>query len=71
MTDPSSFPFTATLEAEINGVRLKRQYRWRLNAGDFAAPWTRVDGEFMDADGNWRTLRNPDRKAALLALTPG
>lgn len=67
-----NFPHTATLPIVTDGgVEIPKEYRWRVEMFD-GRP--RVVGEHRlfagQLDGRWSPLRNPDRMAQLLALTP-
>lgn len=73
MTEPTEqteqFPNTATIRirAYEDGPMIDRAYRWRVEE---VGHGLRAVGEFLRGDGRWTELKNPDRLAALLALSP-
>lgn len=82
MTDPLSFPFSATLPVEMSvgsslgdsrtTMTVDRQYRWRVeaDAARRANPAVAVVAEFLNASGAWCVVRSLDTLERLLALTP-
>ena len=67
-----SFPHSVMLPTATESGEVLKQYRWRVELFD-GRP--RVVGEHRvfagpENDGPWSKLRNPDRMAQLLALTP-
>ena len=66
---PDAFPNTATLKIQAyeDGPLIDRAYRWRVEE---VGSGLRAVAEYRRGDGRWVELRNPDRLAALLALSP-
>jgi hypothetical protein len=63
------FPHSAVLQVQAyeDGPTIERAYRWRVEE---YGNGLRAVGQYKRGDGRWTDLRNPDRLAALLGLSP-
>lgn len=66
----SDWTHTATLAAEIDGMSVLKEYRWRFADGLDAYDQPRIVAQHRRVPaGGWCEVRSPDRLAQLRALS--
>ena len=63
------WPHTATLDTEVEGQTVRKDYRWRFEADLDAYDQPRIVAQHRRFPGGWCSVRNPDRLAQLRALS--
>ena len=64
------WPHTATLDTEVEGQTVRKDYRWRFETDLDAYDQPRIVAEYRSLlTGCWAQVRNPDRLAQLRALS--
>jgi len=66
---PVEWPHTTTLEGEVDGQPVLKEYRWRFEAGVDAHDQPHIVAQHRRLPaGGWSEVRSPDRLAQLRAL---
>lgn len=69
--ETAEWPWSTTLEGEVDGVMVLKAYRWRFSANLDGYGRPRIFAQHRRLPtGGWCEVRNPDRLAQLRAMTP-
>lgn len=68
VSDQPEWPHTTTLEGDIDGQPVLKEYRWRFETDLDSYGQPRIIAQHRLLPGGWCEIRSPDRLAQLRAL---